>query len=538
MRIRACIAATAGLALTAGLLPAAAQAPPDDDDEAPGQYQGFGDPGGFHNIAPPGQDGSLNTLEVAQAQASGETPPHFDDQLDLYAGLIRDDVTPGFAAEDLDVWFKDASFGLREDDVARTYQPGGRDDVVVIRDQSFGVPHIYGDTREAAQFANGYTGAEDRLFLMDVLRHVGRAELSSFLGASPGNRAMDASQLATAPYTEEDLQAQVEMLRTSEDPRLRQVYDDGQAYVAGVNQYIGEALADPTKLPAEYPALQQVPEEFVPADIVAIASLVGGIFGKGGGREVRNLCGLQQLEAATGGATRARTIFDDLKFADDPEAPVTARDGTFPYMADLGPADPASTPALDCDSLQPIDAPDPSPTTLDVAEIVPTPPMPQPPGATPSEDAAAGTPTVDLPWGSMRLDLDMGMSNALLVNGDRTDTGRPIAVFGPQTGYFTPQLLVEKDVHAPGLSARGVSFAGTDIYVQLGRGRDYAWSATSASADNVDQWVLELCDPGGGEPTVDSMGYRHDGACAARNVRRKYLSHSLPICFSNCTFHP
>ena len=61
-----------------------------------------------------------------------------------------------------------------------------------------------------------------------------------------------------------------------------------------------------------------------------------------------------------------------------------------------------------------------------------------------------------------------------------------------------PQLLVEKDVHGPGIDARGVAFAGTDLYVQLGRGRDYAWSATSAGADNVDQFVLRLCEPGGG----------------------------------------
>ncbi len=57
------------------------------------------------------------------------------------------------------------------------------------------------------------------------------------------------------------------------------------------------------------------------------------------------------------------------------------------------------------------------------------------------------------------------MSNALLVGGEHTKTGKPIAVFGPQTGYYMPQLLVEKDVHGPGIDARGVAFAGTDLYV-------------------------------------------------------------------------
>jgi hypothetical protein len=86
-------------------------------------------------------------------------------------------------------------------------------------------------------------------------------------------------------------------------------------------------------------------------------------------------------------------------------------------------------------------------------------------------------------------------------------------VFGPQTGYFMPQLLVEKDVHGPGIDARGAAFAGTDIYVELGRGGKYAWSATSAGGDLVDQFVLLLCEPGGGPATTSSMGYLHDGVC-------------------------
>lgn len=31
-----------------------------------------------------------------------------------------------------------------------------------------------------------------------------------------------------------------------------------------------------------------------------------------------------------------------------------------------------------------------------------------------------------------------GMSNALLVSGKHTASGNPIAVMGPQTGYFAP----------------------------------------------------------------------------------------------------
>src|SRR6185436_12029480 len=126
--------------------------------------------------------------------------------------------------------------------------------VVVIRDLSFGVPHIFGQTRYATMFAQGYTAAEDRLFLMDVLRHLGRARLSEFLGASPGNQAMDRDQLAIAPYTEADLTAQLVAIRDS-GPEGLAGYQDLLAYVDGVNQYINEAIGDAQKLPAEYPAL-------------------------------------------------------------------------------------------------------------------------------------------------------------------------------------------------------------------------------------------------------------------------------------------
>ncbi len=62
-------------------------------------------------------------------------------------------------------------------------------------------------------FGAGYAGAEDRLWLMDLLRHVGRGQLTSFAGGAPGNRELEQSVWRNAPYTEADLQAQVDQLR-------------------------------------------------------------------------------------------------------------------------------------------------------------------------------------------------------------------------------------------------------------------------------------------------------------------------------------
>lgn len=471
MRARLVVVTVAATTLLiASALPAAAQ--------SAGHYQEFGDARGFVNIVPPGQDGVLNGPEAIAAQG-GTYPPYVRDQLGMYGDLVYN--APGLTDARIPEFYKDASFGVPDADIDRVYSPTAG--VTVVRDKSFGVPHIFGDTRDATMFAQGYTGAEDRLFLMDVLRHLGRARLSEFLGASPANQALDRDQLAVAPYIESDLTAQLDAIRNS-GPEGQAGYDDLLAYTDGVNQYITEALADSSKLPAEYPALQQTPAMWKPEDTVAIASLVGAIFGKGGGGELTNFCGLKQMAAALGNATTARTIFNDLHFFNDIEAPTTSRDPA-PYMTNLGAVNPAAHPDIDCASLQPIDTNGPPlQNTLDVIS-----------GAT-------------SPLGPT------SMSNALLVGREHTRTGRPIAVFGPQTGYFIPQLLVEKDVHGPDIDARGVAFAGTDLYVQLGRGRNFAFSATSAGADNVDTWVLRLCEPGGGAPTINSMGYLRNGMCA------------------------
>jgi acyl-homoserine lactone acylase PvdQ len=441
-----------------------------------GQYQGFGDAGGFLNILPPGQDGVQTAGDVLLGAAAYQ--PHEFDQLDMYADLVHN--APGLNESQLASFYKDASFGVPDGDIERVYSPIAG--VTVVRDKSFGVAHIFGQTRYATMYAQGYTAAEDRLFLMDVLRHLGRARLSELLGNTAANRSLDQDQLSAAPYTEADLTAQIDALRAS-GAEGNAIADDGQAYTDGVNGYITEALSDPTKMPAEYTFLGAALNAWKPEDMIAIASKVGAIFGRGGGGEVSNYCGLQAMTATLGSASAARAAFDDFHFQNDAEA-VTTAPGTFPYMTNLGAVDPASQPAIDCATLAP---------------IINNPPGPSLARSLDDSLVAAFAPH--------------DMSNALLVSGAHTANGHPIAVFGPQTGYFMPQLLIEKDVHGPGIDARGAAFAGVDLYVQLGRGTNYAWSATSSDADNVDQWVLKLCDPLGGPATTSSMGYIHNATC-------------------------
>src|SRR3954451_19495743 len=289
---------------------------------APVQPYRFDDPGPFWHIDPPGEGGTDNALQLAQFESAGTHPPHFDDQRDMYTNLMY--ATPGLQESDIGKYFPDATFGVKPEDVERTYSPGGRDDVTVERDRQFGIPHIYGTTRAGTMFAEGYVAAEDRLFMMDVLRHYGAAELSSFAGGA--NVSTDEEQWQAAPYTQADLQQQIDNL-----PRLlgadgQGVVDDATAYIAGINEYIAEAKLDPTKMPAEYAAIgrPQGPDPWKLTDLITTASLIGAQLGNGGGDELTQV---QLLEADIKrfGAKKGLRLWEDLRSEDDPEAPVTAK---------------------------------------------------------------------------------------------------------------------------------------------------------------------------------------------------------------------
>ena len=469
----ACLAAAA-VACGALVAPAAAQI----------QEYRVNDYGGFQDVLPPGTNGRANLVELAAFLAAGARPPHNDDQRGMYARLLSS--TPGVTAKTLPLLFKDASFGVRPGDQQRVYSPGPG--TTIARD-GFGVPHVYGTTRSAAMFGLGYAAAEDRLFLIDALRHAGRAELSSFAGGAAGNRAMDEDQWRQAPYTEADLQRQADQLDELYGDEGRRLQGDAADYVNGVNQYIGEARLDVTKMPGEYAAIGQPlgPDPWKATDIIATASLVGGIFGKGGGDELTQM-ELRRSFVARYGSRRGLKLWREWAAYEDADAPTTVRSKRFPYQT------PPRKPARDANAIA-------DKGSLRRMRTI----------AAATGSAAGQTPSGGLEGllGTVGGLLDgllprsakqRAMSNALVVAAAESASGHPLAVFGPQVSYLAPQILMEQDVHAPGIDARGAAFPGVNLYVQLGRGRDYAWSATSAGQDIIDTFAVELCEPDGSAP--------------------------------------
>jgi acyl-homoserine lactone acylase PvdQ len=460
--------------------------------EAPADVAPYGsnDAGGFRNVLPAGENGFDSGAQlIANRLDNSQRPPHFDDQLPLYTGLMF--ASPTLTRDQIPNFFKDATFGVKNDDVESVETP--RPGLTIVRDKKYGVPHIYGQTRADVMFGTGWVGAQDRLFLMDVLRHTARGQLSSFAGGSAGDREMDRTQWAIAPYTEADLQSQVDNAVGLYGAAGQQVKDDANEYVAGVNAYIAQIMADPVnKLPAEYAAIGKTIAPWTVTDVLAEASLIGGIFGKGGGNELNSALTMQAFERRFG--TKAgRAAWSDFREKDDPEAPTTVS-ARFPYET----TSPFATRGLAL--------PDPGSVSF-------TPTGPPVSGASRASARSGDLRSQPIPndgsIGSqlLRAFRSKHASNWELVAARNSTNGHPIAVMGPQVGYYLPEILMEEDLHGPGIDARGAAFPGVNQYVQLGHGRDYAWSATTATSDNVDTFAEVLCQ--------DDFHYLYKGQCLA-----------------------
>jgi acyl-homoserine lactone acylase PvdQ len=437
-------------------------------------------------ILPAGENGLVTLAQFERYQKTHKRPPHSQDQLGPYKNLefgyrSLTDATLG-------KYYLDESFGVRRSQIIRVEHPSPSVPVVIYRDRH-DIPHIYGKTNAALAFGAGYAQAQDRLFLMDVLRHFGAGTLAGFLGHSCANEEMDHNELLLAPYTTAQATAQVDRLPAEYGAQGRLALRMIRSYVRGINAYIDQAKKNPKLMPVEY-AVFGVPKPWTPANVVAIAGLIGGIFGDGGGGEIRNAALLKYLQGQLGRSAGA-TAFTEFKEQNDPAAPTTVVGKAFPYEIPRR-VNPATIAIPDHPGAPLIGGP--ADTTRGCS----------------TSSSRAGRLGLSIIEGLLRLPAQM--SNALVVGASHSADGHPIAVFGPQVSYYAPQILMQEDLHSPGYDAEGASFPGTG-FVELGRGEDYAWSATSAGSDLTDQRLERVCNPHGGPVSPTGTFYEFRGKC-------------------------
>jgi acyl-homoserine lactone acylase PvdQ len=391
----------------------------------------FSAPGQAFNVLPPGQWGNFPPF-----------PDYATDQLTLYDGLtpLFDQVTNA----DLPTYFKKNTFGL-SGTLKRTETVAGHPTLVIQRDVNE-VAHIDAPTRAETMFGIGYVTGEDRTLLMDLLRNPGRVAAIDAPGLDAFALATSFQPFTPSQQTEDFLAQQVQVLQDL-GPEGQQVITDIDNYLDGINTWRSSHNVSGRPWNRN--------------DVLAVAAMIGAVFGRGGGDEARRSELLSALQNRLG-KNQGLRVWNDLREQNDPEAPVSI-DGRFSQGR--------STPGFKGNAI------------LDAASL---------------DTAAANSATVSA--ASRR-----SASNAVLVGKSRSTTGHPFFVAGPQVGYFFPQVLYEVDAHGGGIDARGATFPGSGPYVQLGRGQDYSWSATSSGSDIIDIFVETLCG--------DDTHYRFEGQC-------------------------
>jgi acyl-homoserine lactone acylase PvdQ len=390
-------------------------------------------------------DTALNIVPSGQ-WGSAPVPPGADSQARLY-----DSLTPRFdqvAAGDLTRSFKSERFGVGPDGPARTERVPRRG-VRIVRDR-YNVPHITGRTRDDATWAMGWVLQEDRGLLLAQGRYPARL-------AAVDAPNVNAFSLVTGLKTVRPSRQINRTIRRNGMRALRSAGRDGRRLLHDIDVFL-------KGLNARLRAEKSTAEPFTRVDLFATNALVGQIFGEGGGSEARRAQFLGGLRARLG-AGAAQTLFDDLSEHSDPDTPTTIG-RRFPYAAT--PRSPRGNAILDPGSLE---------RTV----------------ATTARAAASDGPRQ---WAS----------NFLILGRQRSTTGHPLFVGGPQVGYFYPGLTLEADVRWPGGQARGVYSPASPGSILIGRGQDFAWTLTSAGSDLIDEYAEVLC---GGSKTR----YRYKGRC-------------------------
>jgi penicillin amidase len=302
-----------------------------------------------------------------------------------------------------------------------------------------GVPHLYARDEHDLFFAQGYVHAQDRLWQMELNRHVGAGELSALFGeaALDLDRTMRVFEIRGS--AERDWQAS--------SPAARAIL---LAYSEGVNAFLARHRG---RLPLEFTLLGVEPRPWTPVDSLSWAKLMALNLSLNSSFEILRA----QLAERLGAAAAQRLL--------------------LPYPA--GEPVIVQPPAGGYPSLSAAAAGEPAPAAGPVAEIEAASGGPRRLGALAAAGAAGG-----LAWGS----------NSWVVAGSRTATGRPLLANDTHLGLQMPSVWYQVGLHAGGWDVVGFSFPGMPLVI-IGHNPRIAWGITNLCADVQDLYVEKLDAP-------------------------------------------
>lgn len=294
-----------------------------------------------------------------------------------------------------------------------------------IRIDRWGVSHIYAGSVRDAFFLQGYNVARDRLWQVDLWRKRGLGLLARDFG--PG-------------FVAQDRAARLLLYRGDMAPEWA-AYGPGakentEAFVAGLNAYVGEIRAGKRPLPIEFAIAGSAPDLWKPQDVVRIRS-------HGLTRNVPNEVARARIACAAG--LEAARLYKHL----EPKWETKVPEGL----------DPCDIPAGVLDDYQ-----------LGTSGVK-------------FSGSAVKTAMLEIPPEAVG-------SNNWTISGARTASGRPILANDPHREHGAPSLRYIVHLEAPGFSVIG---AGEPALpgVSIGHNGTIAFGLTIFPADQEDLYVYE-----------------------------------------------
>ncbi len=331
--------------------------------------------------------------------------------------------------------------------------PGLQKQVTVERDR-WGVPHIRANSLDDLAEAQGYVMAQDRLWQMDLLRHVARGQLCEILGKSTLAIDKDFRTMQFGRVADRELAAM--------DPDSRSLLE---AYARGVNRFI-EQHRD--HLPVEFSLLAYKPQPWRAADTLTITAYMY--------RTLTNVWE-NELDRATVearvGPDRSKDLFSveaamDHFVIGDPNVP---NDGSQRTRVQTDQDD---------------DEDDKEPDRVLKAGI-----------RNGGQQSAARFPDLTSALANdvrdSLLDIQQEIrqslgSNNWVVNGVHTANGKPLLANDTHLELGLPPIWYEVHVTAPGWNVKGFTLPGAPLVI-IGHNDRIAWGFTNNGADVQDLYI-------------------------------------------------
>jgi penicillin amidase len=362
--------------------------------------------------------------------------------------------------------------------------PGLQSRVKVLRDGA-GIPQVYASSSHDLFYAQGYVQAQDRFFEMDVRRHTTAGRLSEMFGS----KTLDVDKTIRTMGWRRVAEQEVSRLAPATQGYL-------QAYSDGVNAYLHSHT--PSQMSLEYTLLAQTGldyhvEDWTPVD--SVSWLKAMAWDLRGNMEDEVARGLMSGSLAP---DRIAQLYPSYPYAR--HQPIVRQGAVVRGRFDQGAT--ARAPARAATG----------PAARRALERV--------------DQALRGMPSV---LGSTDRGEGIG-SNAWVVSGDRSTTGKPILANDPHLGVTLPGIWYQMGLHCTRIDdgcpfdVTGFTFSGLPGVV-IGHNQQIAWGFTNLGPDVLDLYLEKVTD----------QSYLYDGRrhpLRLRDETIKVLGQSKPFRFT------